>query len=255
MIFRLVKRSNKCKRGVRFGTFVFSPSWFSAIITLLLLVFLVNLGEWQLRRAEFKENLIDRLETRSQLQTRSIDALIAMGPDISDYPVFLKGKFINERSFLLDNRVYKGRAGYQVITPLVADEVVVLVNRGWIAAGSSRAVLPDIPLLAGEREVDGLIHVPNPNTFVLKEDSYSHVEWPFVIQKVNMEKIALLFDMPLAPFVIRLHPDTSSKLVREWYSGSMGPEKHYGYAFQWFCLAITLLAIFLGVNTKKIRRP
>jgi len=254
MITQLVKRNNEWKKGVRFGTFLFSPSWFSTIITLLLLSFLVNLGAWQLRRAEFKENLNDRLETRSQLQTRSIDSLIAMGSDTADYPVFLKGKFINEHSFLLDNRVYQGRVGYQVITPLVADEVVVLVNRGWIAAGPSRAVLPDIPLLAGEREVDGLIHIPNPNTFVLEEDNYNRVVWPFVIQKVDMDKIALLFDMPLAPFVIRLHPDPSSKLVREWYSGSMGPEKHYGYAFQWFCLAITLLAIFLGVNTKKIKR-
>ena len=40
------------------------------------------------------------------------------------------------RQILIDNKVHDGRAGYHVVTPLVlADGRVVLVDRGWIAAG------------------------------------------------------------------------------------------------------------------------
>ena len=40
------------------------------------------------------------------------------------------------RQILIDNKVHDGRAGYHVVTPLaLADGRVVLVDRGWIAAG------------------------------------------------------------------------------------------------------------------------
>jgi cytochrome oxidase assembly protein ShyY1 len=32
------------------------------------------------------------------------------------------------------------------------------------------------------------------------------------------------------------------------------PEKHVGYAVQWFGLATALLIIYLGVNTKRVSR-
>ena len=84
-----------------------------------------------------------------------------------------------------------------------------------------------------------------------EEDNYQQVSWPFLIQKIDLEKSSQLFDYPLIPFVLRLAPDESSQFVREWHSHFMGPEKHYGYAVQWFSLAAALLVIYVVVNTKR----
>src|SRR5260370_22130049 len=70
----------------------------------------IALGSWQSRRAEEKRALGARLEQ-----------------------VSVRGEFVAGRTVLLDNKTRRGRAGYEVITPLkLKDSVYVLVNRGWI---------------------------------------------------------------------------------------------------------------------------
>ncbi len=238
--------------GLRLGRFLFAPRWIPTIATALMLILLFRLGMWQLDRAHFKEALQERLATRSQIATTDLDSLLQLGGDIADYSVRIQGHYLNEFNLLLDNRVHAETPGYEVLTAFLAQGRVVLVNRGWIAQGASRASFPLIPADTGELTLEGFAHVPNPKNFVLKEDDYQQVQWPFLIQKIDLEKTAALFDYPVAPFVLRLNPDEKSGFVREWQSNFMGPEKHYGYAVQWFSLFAALSVIYLVVNTHRI---
>jgi surfeit locus 1 family protein len=240
-------------KGIRCGRYVFSPHWLPAIATVLISILLFNLGLWQLERAHYKEQVLERIQTRSGDTPHDLRSLLRLGADINDYPVRLHGYFLNDFNFLLDNRTHNREPGYEVITPFVSDQHLVLVNRGWIAQGPSRQQFPPIPAIDGEVTLEGTALVPNPGFFVLKEDDYHRVSWPFLIQKIDLEKSAALFDHRVAPFVLRLNPDENSGFVREWHSHFMGPEKHYGYAVQWFGLFTALWVIFFVVNTKRIR--
>jgi len=242
-------------RGIRLGPLVFTPGWIPTLATLLMLGLLFRLGLWQLERAHFKEALLERMTTRSQVETTDLDSLLQLGGDIADYSVRVQGQYLNEFNFLLDNRVHDGMPGYEVLTAFQTQNRVLLVNRGWIAQGASRAQFPPIPAETEALTLEGFAHVPNPKNFVLQEDDYSAVTWPFLIQKIDLEKTAALFDYPVVPFVLRLNPDTTSGFVREWHSNFMGPEKHYGYAVQWFSLFAALTVIYLVVNTHKISLP
>lgn len=247
-------RSKRLSHDLKVGSLIFSPSWVPTLVTFLLLCLLINLGFWQLRRADYKEVLVQRLEDRSHTQENTLDTLKSFGNDVADYPLDLQGHYLNQFNFLLDNRVHNGIAGFDVLTPFVTENSIILVNRGWLPQGRSRTEFPDIPAEIGERKLEGLIHVPNPATFVLKEDDYAHVTWPFLIQKIDLAKIAPLFDQPVASFVLRLKPDSASSFLRDWQSNFMGPEKHYGYAVQWFSLAAALFIIYLTVNTRKKKK-
>lgn len=240
------------RRGVHVGRFHFTPGWIPTLATLALLVLLFRLGQWQLDRAHYKEMVLERIASRSQVETADLDSLLRLEGDVTDYPVQVRGHYLNEFNLLLDNRVHDAEPGYEVLTPFLTENRVLLVNRGWIAQGASRAQFPAIPAEAEEQTLQGTAHVPNPAFFVLKEDNYSAVSWPFLIQKIDLEKTAPLFDYPMVPFVLRLNPDPTSGFVREWHSDFMGPEKHYGYAVQWFSLFAALLVIYLVVNTHKI---
>lgn len=240
-------------RGIRFGPFLFAPRWFPTLATLLLATLLIKLGLWQLDRAHYKEHVLERLESRSGEAAYDLHDLLRVGSDLNDYPVRLHGHFLNDFNFLLDNRTHNRQPGYEVLTPFATANHLVLVNRGWIAQGPSRAEAPAIPAVEGEVTLEGLALVPNPDFFVLKEDDYSVISWPFLIQKIDLEKSAALLDHPVAPFVLRLHPDENSAFVREWHSHFTGPEKHYGYAVQWFGLFTALWVIYFVVNTQRIR--
>ena len=197
--------------------------------------------------------MVDRLESRSQQSSRSLKALLEapLPKDMTDYPLHAKGHYLNDFNLLLDNRTHRGQPGYQILTAFLTNNRILLVNRGWLPQGADRSIPPSIPTEAAELTINGVAHTPNPDFFVLKEDSYEQVNWPFLIQKIDLEKSAQLFDYPIIPFVLRLAPDESSQFVREWHSHFMGPEKHYGYAVQWFSLAVALLVIYIVVNTKR----
>ena len=56
----------------------------------------------------------------------------------------------------------------------------------------------------------------------------------------------------LLPFVVELDRSESHGFAREWRPHrGIGPERHRGYAFQWFALAATLLAIYTFVNLRR----
>ncbi|MDX1693276.1 MAG: SURF1 family protein [Ketobacteraceae bacterium] len=237
---------------VRLGAFEFSPGWLTTLLTVLLLILLVNLGLWQKNRGDTKRAMAERYEERSRSGDLRLQELIELDTDSMDYPVELSGQYLHGKSFLLDNRTHRGIPGFQVITPLDVGSHYVLVNRGWVPQGKTRQEIPEFPRPDNKVTIEGITHVPNPDYFVLEEDSYENVNWPFIIQKIDLEKSAQLFDKRLAPFTVRLNPEENAGFVREWHSNPMTPEKHYGYAFQWFSLALALLVIYVTVNARKI---
>src|SRR4029077_12719480 len=74
-------------------------------------------------------------------------------------PVRARGEFDAGQQILIDNKVHAGRPGFDVVTPLkiAGGDRYVLVDRGWIALGTRRSELPQVPPPAGEIRVEGRI--------------------------------------------------------------------------------------------------
>ncbi len=72
------------------------------------------------------------------------------------------GEYDAARQILLDNKVHAGQAGYDVVAPLrlAGSDRFVLVDRGWIAQGASRAQLPVVPPPEGRVTVIGRANLP-----------------------------------------------------------------------------------------------
>jgi len=139
---------------MRLGSYEFSPGLWPSIATLVLLPGMIWLGIWQLERAAWKQGLVDAHDASSQLAPVSLEWMLDAG-EVSEYrPVAASGHYDLEQQLLLDNRTYLGHAGYHVLTPLrLKDHAAVLVNRGWVPLGQSRAELPELPGPAGRVSV------------------------------------------------------------------------------------------------------
>jgi surfeit locus 1 family protein len=57
---------------------------------------------------------------------------------------------------------------------------------------------------------------------------------------------------PVADTVILMNESESDGYLRAWRPQLLSPDKHLGYAAQWFAIALALIVIYVVVN---LRRP
>ena len=229
----------------------FKPSWLMLLIMLSAVTLFATLGFWQLERAGFKQVVEQKYETRMASNYVAFKAS-EIWSHIEYQKVILQGKLDTTRTLLLDNQLYKGRAGYHVISPFtLSTGEVVLVNRGWVAAGVSRQVLPTIQLPINPNMVLGIVTIPDDNIFRLGSVVLDE-NWPQVIPFIDFSALQTEFDNKLIPIVIWLGADQQGVYVRDWQPVWLKPEKSRAYAWQWFAFAAIALILFFVLNLRKL---
>ena len=238
------------------GRVVFKCPFYLIIIYALVLTLLLNLGFWQLRRGEEKQALITQ-----QAQQRLADALVltATTPENTDdlryRKVITTGHYDTEHQFLVDNQILNGKAGYFVLTPFILNEgkKAILVNRGWVAANPHRQILPNVTLKTEPTlSIKGrLNHFPSVG-IKLAGAGIPTQTVPAVIQVVETAILEQKVGYALFPLQLELDSASPDGYTRQWQTTTlMPPERHKGYALQWFGLALTLTILFFWTSSKK----
>jgi len=140
--------------------------------------FTFGLGTWQLKRLQWKINLIDELEEKLQLRPLSLPAKINLDviPEFVFRKVLLRGKWDHDHTMLLSPRTREGAHGVHVVTPLVRDNgSTLLVDRGFV----SNELLPSAPLRqeTGEVEVLGMIRTSQPKNSFTPDNEPQNGKW------------------------------------------------------------------------------
>ncbi len=205
------------------------------------------LGQWQLRRAGEKSALQAVIERRAGEPPLGLAAGVV--PE-EWRRVVLRGRWLPTAPILVDNRVHQGRPGYHVIAPLeLQDGRVVLVNRGWIAAAMDRSRLPQIELLRGGVELEGVVRRPQKSPFRLaQDDGNSRLR-----QNLVPAEIATLLGRPVEGWIVLQQGAARDGLVRDWPRPDAGIERHQGYALQWFGLAALAAGLTLFFGFRRMR--
>lgn len=240
---------------MRIGNREFAPRLFPTLVTIVILPVLISLGFWQLDRAEQKREILKQYEQQQNGTVLNLNTT-SQQEHIAPYQqVEATGRFDAQRQFLLDNKVHQGRAGYQVITPLLLEnsKQAILVNRGWLPQTASRQQLPSIPTPSDVLHVRGKLKTNVDKNFHLGESGVQQHSWPQVIQWLDIKQIKKSLGYQVFPYVILQDADNPAGFVRDWYIKKITPEKNTSYAVQWFALALALIIIFLVVNTHKVK--
>ena len=234
------------------GRRTFAPSLAATLPMLLGVALLVGLGVWQLDRAG---------QGRAQLAAYagSAAAPLPLPPASRPLPryarVRLTGQYLPQRQFLLDNMTHAGVAGYRVLTPFVtAGGDTVLVDRGWLPVGPSRATLPEVGVGGETRELAGRLDaLPRPG--IELGASAGGGPWPRVVAFPRLAELGAALGRELYPSVVLLDADAPDGYLRDWHPGGLPPERHLGYALQWFALALTLLVGYVFASLREGEAP
>jgi surfeit locus 1 family protein len=226
--------------------------WKLSLLTALLLPLMLSLGFWQLRRAQEKLELQDQYAARQYEAPVTLEQLSA-DSDLQYRQVELTGRYDNAHNFLLDNRIHQGQVGYDLVTPFITEtQRVVLVNRGWLAQGPTREQLPPLAAVEGRVTLHGSVYVPVGTQLVLGVIT-PDAGWPQVIQTLDPMPAGVVAGYrgkDVFPYSVRLAEGAPGVLVRDWPVISMTPERHQGYAVQWFAMAAMLLGLYLYYSTR-----
>ena len=221
----------------------------------LLLPLTFSLGLWQLDRADQKRVLLAEYMEQKNASPLLVSSELIKSAErpVSIRPYRLAGHY-KGKSILLDNKIRHGVVGYDVYSPFYLEEqVFILVNRGWVAAPRLRSELPTLVTPEGLSEITGYFYQPDGEVPVLSDyDTAPLDDRPRRLQRVEWKSINTWYPGELwSQTEFRLQDSSQSGSYDVlWQITTMLPEKHDGYAFQWFSLAVAWLALMLWASYK-----
>jgi surfeit locus 1 family protein len=223
----------------------FRPRALPTLAAVIAITVCVAAGTWQRERFHAKEALRAQFDAAARAEPVALASLAADSDwtALRYLPVVATGEFVASRQILVDNKVHAGRAGYEVVTPLVlADGRVVLVDRGWTAQRASRSQLPDVPSPTGVVSVLGRIALP-PGYFELRRVPSAGAVW----QNLDPARYAAATGLRVLPVVIEVTaaPVPDDGLIREWRPPDFGAQRHQVYMVQWYAFAAVAAALWL----------
>jgi cytochrome oxidase assembly protein ShyY1 len=218
--------------------------WWFASFCAVLVALTLALGYWQLARAEQKQLLLAEHQQRQMAAAVALEQL-NLSDAINYRRVIIKGRFDNQKNWLLDNRVREGRVGYEVISLFeTLSGQRLLLNRGWVAGDVSRRTLPVIKPVNGQQTLQAVIYSP-PGKSLLLADTKNSESWPRLIQVLDVSAVAESLQQTLFPYQLRIDAYSPVAYRAEWPVVNIQPEKHSAYAVQWFAMAIAILLLFI----------
>jgi surfeit locus 1 family protein len=209
----------------------------------------IALGSWQAGRAEEKRAAGAQVAQAMRAPPIEISSEKVDPKTLVLKRVAASGRFVDEHTVLLDNKLRRGRPGYEVVTPLRLNGMHVLVNRGWVPAGRTREELPKVPAPAAVARVEGLALAHLPRALGAGKAQGK------VRQNIEVEAFAKETGLQLQPIVIQQDSAAADGLVREWPRPDAGVEKHESYALQWYSLALLAVALLVVTSIRRVGAP
>lgn len=244
--------------GLSYWLNAIKQHWQLSLLFLFFLPLLVSLGFWQLDRAEQKRQRVTVYQEQMTLPPKPFNAnkqVKETGLDTSfaeSYQkVYLEGRYDPDRYWLLDNQSRAGRPGYEVIAPVEVGGQWVLVNRGWVEAPLRREQLPDITIPDAPIRFEGYLYQPSANAVFKQTASDLPFPWPKRVLYIDYVEVGKLLQGRVYPAQLRIDSEVPGALFAHWPIVNSTPEKHQGYAIQWFGMAIILCVLYISALRRR----
>lgn len=229
----------------------FRPTLWPTLFTVPALIVLVALGTWQVQRLHWKQDLIDKLKSRS---VATAVAPPTEGTPLDDYEfqhVRMTGTYRHDDELYLVNRSLNGNPGLHVLTPLVPADggKAILVDRGWVPFERRNPENRADGQVTGAVTVDGIVRLQKPPGYFTPPNEPANNTW-FYVDTAEMGAAA---DLPLrAGYYIvadKAGLPGGFPVGRQWRLDIRND--HLEYALTWYSLAVALLVIYILYHRRK----
>ena len=233
-----------------------SPRWILGhVVAVLLVVLLVNLGLWQLRRLDDRREANDRVTERSTLAPVPGSAGLFVAGDSAALEwrlVTVTGVYDAENVLVILGRSDGGTAGTHSLVPLQGqDGFVWLVNRGFVPLAADTPAPP-----AGTVTVTGWLRPTQTRRTLGAIDSTD----PGAVEyhRFDVELISRRLTGNVAPMWVQLaaeEPSTPGASPAPVPLPPLDEGSHLSYAGQWFLFAAIAAGGWIVILKRTARTP
>ena len=238
----------------------FRPPLWAGVLTALALALFGSLGTWQLHRGAAKAQLL-RDYGAGAAAGLALSSVTPPAAGLAVARAAAAGHYLRGRDLLLDGQSHESRPGRHLWTPFqLADGAVLVVDRGWLALDASAGAPPEVAEVRGFWRAlpqPGLrlagtnsCTVGAPVGAPLRRDGVEQT-FPLIVQYPTQAELECLLGTRVLGGVLQLDAAAPGGYVRVWNDLGFPPERHYGYAVQWFGLGLTALVLFVVLNLKR----
>lgn len=221
-----------------------------ALITLFFLILMINLGFWQLRRADEKQHLLE-LISDDNITRIHVDSQLIELPRYATIEIY--GHFLNSPQLILENQINEQQTGYHIFTPfeISALNTVIMVNRGWISDKNFSD--STLKLSSHEGMIKGRLNTPPQvgmqlGEIHLKKSEVQKITY-YESNKINSfisDTLCSNTNCKVSNKILWLDTDQEQGFKRNWQPVIMPPAKHMAYALQWFGMSLVLVIVFIS---------
>ena len=228
--------------------------WLPHAVALALIALTVSLGNWQMRRAAEKAQVQAQIDRALAAEPVAVGPTARLTEQSVGTRVAVTGRWLNEHTVFIDNRTWRGRAGFHVLTPIRIDrsDQFALVLRGWAASDpAQRSRLPVLPSGPDPVSLTAWVEADLAQTLQLARSPAPGPDdrlW----QSASLARFATWSGLPIAPVLLRqTSGQVDDGLVRDWPVPGAGVAKHHGYAAQWYALALLTAGLWLALTIRQ----
>ncbi|XAH26213.1 SURF1 family protein [Xylophilus sp. GW821-FHT01B05] len=233
--------------------------YIGAACAALLFAGFVALGTWQVERRAWKLDLIARVEQRVHAPAAPAptpDQWAQMSASTDEYRhLRISGNFLPEHETLVQATTARG-AGFWVLVPLrMADDSVVLVNRGFVPPEGRDRALRTSPETQGGTTITGLVRMTEPAGAFLRRNDPAADRW----YSRDVQAIAQARGLTrVAPYFLDADATTQPEATLPGVPvGGLTvisfPNSHLVYAITWYALALMVAGATWRVGREEWR--
>lgn len=222
------------------------------VVAMMVAAGFASLGFWQYGRAEEKQLWLDGYAAALQSPPQPlVDALEV----VLKAPIRVIGdiSFVDAPVMLLDNQQREGRIGVRAyaLARVAAGTPPVLVELGWLPLGANRA-LPPVASPEGLQHIEGVL-LPWPGQGLRLAENPWDDEHTVLLTYLDRDEIGRKTGAALYHGVLQPDPSLPLGHLREagTLPNTLPPERHRGYAVQWWGLSITVLVVYLTLALRR----
>ena len=243
--------------------FALRPRWIlSHLLVLLLVVVMINLGLWQLRRLHERRTYNASVRANESQPAQPVEDVlhagdpVSVGHDLNFRRVAATGTYDTSNEIVVRARSLNETPGVWALTPLrLADGTGVVVLRGFLPSqGTLERVPTDAEPPTGEVSITGLVQeTQTRGAFGPTDPADGHLT---TMARADVARIAKQLPYPILPAYVQLQtqqpaqPGSQPTVLPEPVLDE-GP--HLSYAIQWFIFTSIAIVGYPLILRRKAR--